>query len=200
MGAPPIEKFKDEIIQRFTPLLKDCQGVGRNLWAGHPGIGRGGQRAGRKGRGCGGAPSRNRTGTASTAERFSCHFGFRRRAAGAFVVWTLSWPWPGHLPDFRPPPSSLCTFRPDYPAGFAQRCLARGGRGFVEFDGIHAEAFAPRCSNHGSKSLVSTNSTMGAVKASGILAACQRIPGCCSNACPMAFHGAPVAASGGGGR
>ena len=177
MGAPPIEKFENEIIQRFTPLLKDCQWFPLNYIGRQAGDRRRGQGTGRKRRGCGGAPSRNRTGTASTAERFSCHFGFRRRAAGAFVVWTLSWPWPGRLPGFRPPPSSLCTFRPVYPAGFAQRCLARGGRGFVEFDGIHAEAFAPRCSNRGSKSLVSTNSTMGAVKTLRILTGVRAIAG-----------------------
>ena len=136
MGAPPIEKFENEIIQRFTPLLKDCQWFPLNYIGRQAGNRRRGQGTGRKRRGCGGAPSRNRTGTASTAERFSCHFGFRRRAAGAFVVWTLSWPWPGRLPDFRPPPSSLCTFRPGYPAGFAQRCLARRAGGSLNLTGF----------------------------------------------------------------
>ena len=84
-----------------------------------------------------GAPGRTRTGTAF-AERFSYHFGFRRRinVRGLDFVLTLA------SQSLRPPPSSLCTFH----NGFAQRCLT-SRRGFAEFDGIHTGAFAPRCSN-----------------------------------------------------
>ncbi|GEM_PF-2472236 len=54
----------------------------------------------------------------------------------------------------RCPPSSLYTF---LSRGSARRCLGPKARGFAEFEGIHAGAFASRCSMF--KSLVSTNFT-----------------------------------------
>ena len=74
-------------------------------------------------------------------------------------------------PSFRvrPPPSSLYTFPSNGLRSALPRFLARG---FSEFDGIHTSAFASWCSISMSKSLVSTDFTMGA-HASSILHSAQ---------------------------
>lgn len=60
----------------------------------------------------------------------------------------------------RRPPSSLYTFSS---LSLARRCLGAQARGFADFEGIHAGAFAARCSIK-FKSLVSTNSTTQAAE------------------------------------
>jgi len=76
-----------------------------------------------------------------SGDGFSSHYGFRRQLA-LFVRWTMPSPWRSRAVGA---PRLVST--PSPCGGLARRCLGGRARGFTEFEEIHSDAFAARCSN-----------------------------------------------------